>query len=94
MAMITQLTTTPTQLFIFLGLTSILVGGWGGINQTQARKILAYSSIAHLGWMVIVIQFNPSLTILALFTYIIITSATFLTFKLTGSTSLKALATS
>ena len=31
---------------------SSLVGGFGGINQTQIRSILAYSSIGHLGWIV------------------------------------------
>nr|QHD26804.1 NADH dehydrogenase subunit 2 [Murex trapa] len=31
---------------------SSLVGGLGGMNQTQVRALLAYSSIGHLGWMV------------------------------------------
>nr|YP_010507445.1 NADH dehydrogenase subunit 2 [Dracogyra subfuscus]UXG19116.1 NADH dehydrogenase subunit 2 [Dracogyra subfuscus] len=31
---------------------SSIVGGVGGVNQTQLRALLAYSSIAHLGWMV------------------------------------------
>nr|YP_003204733.1 NADH dehydrogenase subunit 2 [Bivetiella cancellata]ACF04826.1 NADH dehydrogenase subunit 2 [Bivetiella cancellata] len=30
---------------------SSLVGGWGGMNQTQVRSLLGYSSISHLGWM-------------------------------------------
>nr|QTT61199.1 NADH dehydrogenase subunit 2 [Tritia pfeifferi] len=30
---------------------SALVGGVGGMNQTQIRALLAYSSISHLGWM-------------------------------------------
>nr|QTT61095.1 NADH dehydrogenase subunit 2 [Tritia tingitana] len=30
---------------------SALIGGTGGINQTQIRALLAYSSIGHLGWM-------------------------------------------
>nr|YP_009742324.1 NADH dehydrogenase subunit 2 [Cryptonatica andoi]QID90419.1 NADH dehydrogenase subunit 2 [Cryptonatica andoi] len=30
---------------------SSIVGGVGGMNQTQVRAILAYSSIGHLGWM-------------------------------------------
>nr|YP_009169446.1 NADH dehydrogenase subunit 2 [Naticarius hebraeus]AKL90643.1 NADH dehydrogenase subunit 2 [Naticarius hebraeus] len=36
----------------FLAGTSSIVGGIGGMNQTQIRAILAYSSIGHLGWMV------------------------------------------
>nr|BAM75058.1 NADH dehydrogenase subunit 2 [Lampadena yaquinae] len=93
-ALITQLNSAAPALLIFLGLTSTLVGGWGGLNQTQLRKILAYSSIAHLGWMILVLQFNPSLTILALFTYILMTSSTFLTFKASNSTNINTLATS
>nr|YP_010400333.1 NADH dehydrogenase subunit 2 [Indothais sacellum]UQS76032.1 NADH dehydrogenase subunit 2 [Indothais sacellum] len=30
---------------------SSIVGGIGGMNQTQIRALLAYSSIGHLGWM-------------------------------------------
>nr|YP_010956680.1 NADH dehydrogenase subunit 2 [Citharichthys cornutus]WMY89773.1 NADH dehydrogenase subunit 2 [Citharichthys cornutus] len=94
-ALIVQLQTPATSsMLLALGLMSMLVGGWAGLNQTQLRKILAYSSIAHLGWMIIVLQFSPQLTMLALFTYIIMTSSTFLVFKLNNSTSINALATS
>nr|BAM74734.1 NADH dehydrogenase subunit 2 [Bolinichthys distofax] len=93
-ALIFQLNSTVPALLIFLGLTSTVVGGWGGLNQTQLRKILAYSSIAHLGWMILVLQFSPSLTVLALVTYIIMTSSAFLTFKTFDSTNVNTLATS
>ena len=93
-ALLIQTPCTNTTLLIILGLTSTIVGGWGGLNQTQLRKILAYSSIAHLGWIVIVLQFSPSLTILTLLTYFIITFSAFLMFKLNKATSINALATS
>nr|UMB50245.1 NADH dehydrogenase subunit 2 [Chiloglanis sp. 'Lubudi']UMB50258.1 NADH dehydrogenase subunit 2 [Chiloglanis sp. 'Lubudi'] len=86
--------TTPPQLLTALALLSVLIGGWGGLNQTQLRKILAYSSIAHLGWMIIVIQLKPQLTLLALIIYIMMTSAMFLTFKLLSATKVNTLATS
>nr|AKI26717.1 NADH dehydrogenase subunit 2 [Pteronotropis hypselopterus]AKI26808.1 NADH dehydrogenase subunit 2 [Pteronotropis hypselopterus] len=76
-----------------LGLMSALVGGWGGLNQTQLRKILAYSSIAHMGWMIIVLQYAPQLTLLTLLTYILMTSAAFLTLKLLYATKISTLAT-
>ena len=44
--------------------------------------------------MILILQFNPSLTILALTTYIVMTSSAFLTFKTSDSTSVNALATS
>nr|AEK84200.1 NADH dehydrogenase subunit 2 [Alcithoe fissurata] len=31
---------------------SSLMGGLGGMNQTQIRALLAYSSIGHLGWII------------------------------------------
>nr|YP_010489152.1 NADH dehydrogenase subunit 2 [Paratanakia chii]UWJ90092.1 NADH dehydrogenase subunit 2 [Paratanakia chii] len=82
----------PT-LLTALGLSSTLIGGWGGLNQTQLRKILAYSSIAHMGWMIIVLQYAPQLTLLTLLTYILMTSAAFLTFKMFATTKINSLAT-
>nr|ASH96857.1 NADH dehydrogenase subunit 2 [Macrhybopsis sp. D AAE-2017] len=75
-----------------LGLMSTLIGGWGGLNQTQLRKVLAYSSIAHMGWMIIVLQYAPQLTLLALLMYVLMTSAAFLTLKLLSATKVNTLA--
>nr|YP_001974476.1 NADH dehydrogenase subunit 2 [Monotaxis grandoculis]BAF51791.1 NADH dehydrogenase subunit 2 [Monotaxis grandoculis] len=93
-ALLLQLHSTTPALMTILGLASTLVGGWAGLNQTQLRKILAYSSIAHLGWMILVLQFSPSLTLLTLLTYFIMTFSTFLVFKLNKATNINALATS
>nr|QJQ34869.1 NADH dehydrogenase subunit 2 [Parabotia lijiangensis] len=93
-ALIIQVAPTidPT-LLTSLGLLSTLVGGWGGLNQTQLRKILAYSSIAHMGWMIIVMQYAPQLTLIALGTYIFMTSAAFLTLKMASTTKINTLTT-
>nr|AHA81841.1 NADH dehydrogenase subunit 2 [Etheostoma spectabile spectabile]AHA81842.1 NADH dehydrogenase subunit 2 [Etheostoma spectabile spectabile] len=93
-ALLLQLQPANSAILIALGLASTLVGGWGGLNQTQLRKILAYSSIAHLGWMILILQFSPSLTLLTLLTYFVMTLSTFLVFKLNKSTSINMLATS
>nr|AAU29589.1 NADH dehydrogenase subunit 2 [Bathybates graueri] len=93
-ALILQIQPSNPTLLIILGLASTLVGGWGGLNQTQLRKILAYSSIAHLGWMILVLQFSPSITLLTLLIYLIMTFSTFLMFKLNKSTNINTLATS
>nr|YP_009312114.1 NADH dehydrogenase subunit 2 [Cosmochilus harmandi]BAV71459.1 NADH dehydrogenase subunit 2 [Cosmochilus harmandi] len=85
--------TIDPALLTLLGITSTLVGGWGGLNQTQIRKILAYSSIAHMGWMIIIIQYAPQLTLIALGMYIIMTSAAFLTMKTLLTTKINTLAT-
>uniref|UniRef100_UPI0030023996 NADH dehydrogenase subunit 2 n=1 Tax=Cephalopholis taeniops TaxID=327801 RepID=UPI0030023996 len=93
-ALLIQIQPANPAILITLGIISTLVGGWGGLNQTQLRKILAYSSTAHLGWMILVLQFSPSLTMLTLLTYLVMTSSTFLVFKLNKATSINMLATS
>nr|YP_010960328.1 NADH dehydrogenase subunit 2 [Trinectes inscriptus]WNH37692.1 NADH dehydrogenase subunit 2 [Trinectes inscriptus] len=94
LTLLLQIQPTNPLLLPTLGLMSILIGGWGGLNQTQLRKILAYSSIAHLGWMIIILQFAPSLTLLTLLIYIVMTLSTFLTFKLNKATNINTLSTS
>nr|YP_002213554.1 NADH dehydrogenase subunit 2 [Halichoeres tenuispinis]ABS87646.1 NADH dehydrogenase subunit 2 [Halichoeres tenuispinis] len=93
-ALLLQLHPSSSTMLIALGMASALVGGWGGLNQTQLRKILAYSSIAHLGWMILILQFAPSLTLLTLLTYILMTFSTFLVFKFNSATTINSLATS
>nr|YP_004347653.1 NADH dehydrogenase subunit 2 [Carinotetraodon salivator]BAK09809.1 NADH dehydrogenase subunit 2 [Carinotetraodon salivator] len=93
-ALLIQLQPNNPPLLIFLGLSSTLIGGWGGLNQTQLRKILAYSSIAHLGWMILVLQFSPSLTLLTLMTYLIMTSSSFLIFISNKTTTINSLSSS
>nr|YP_010957057.1 NADH dehydrogenase subunit 2 [Naucrates ductor]WMY90319.1 NADH dehydrogenase subunit 2 [Naucrates ductor] len=93
-ALLLQIHPDNSTVLISLGLTSTLVGGWGGLNQTQLRKILAYSSIAHLGWMTLVLQFAPSLTLLTLLTYFVMTFSAFLVFKLNKATTVNSLAIS
>nr|YP_010946934.1 NADH dehydrogenase subunit 2 [Sigmella digitalis]WGO57691.1 NADH dehydrogenase subunit 2 [Sigmella digitalis] len=35
----------------FIIMTSVIIGSISGLNQTSIRKIMTYSSINHLGWM-------------------------------------------
>nr|YP_010956511.1 NADH dehydrogenase subunit 2 [Zalieutes elater]WMY89604.1 NADH dehydrogenase subunit 2 [Zalieutes elater]BAI77067.1 NADH dehydrogenase subunit 2 [Zalieutes elater] len=91
-ALLFQIHPLHPLLITTLGLMSALIGGWGGLNQTQLRKVMAYSSIAHLGWMVLVLQFSPPLAKLTLALYIIMTAAIFLVLKLNNSKNINALA--
>nr|DAD54460.1 TPA_asm: NADH dehydrogenase subunit 2 [Peromyscus leucopus] len=70
---------------------SVLIGAWNGLNQTQTRKIMAYSSISHMGWMIAVLPFNPSLTMLNLLIYISLTVPTFMMLKHNSSTNINSL---
>nr|AFB19482.1 NADH dehydrogenase subunit 2 [Malacopteron affine] len=62
-----------------MAIISTALGGWMGLNQTQIRKILAFSSISHLGWMTIIISYNPKLTLLNFYLYALMTAAVFFT---------------
>nr|AMM04982.1 NADH dehydrogenase subunit 2 [Arctocephalus forsteri]AMM04995.1 NADH dehydrogenase subunit 2 [Arctocephalus forsteri] len=78
---------TNPNLLITMAIASMLVGGWGGLNQTQLRKILAYSSIAHMGWITIIVMYNPTLMLLNLMIYITMTLGTFMLFMFNSSTT-------
>nr|WIF20230.1 NADH dehydrogenase subunit 2 [Troglodytes musculus] len=83
----------PT-LLVTMALLSAPLGGWMGLNQTQTRKILAFSSISHLGWMAIIISYNPKLTLLNFYLYALMTAAVFLTLNSTKALNLSTLMTS
>nr|YP_007624671.1 NADH dehydrogenase subunit 2 [Tachycineta cyaneoviridis]AEX37402.1 NADH dehydrogenase subunit 2 [Tachycineta cyaneoviridis] len=82
----------PT-LLTCMAIMSTALGGWMGLNQTQVRKILAFSSISHLGWMTIILCFNPKLTLLNFYLYALMTSAVFLTLNTTKVLKLSTLIT-
>nr|AEQ28594.1 NADH dehydrogenase subunit 2 [Rhipidura cyaniceps]AEQ28595.1 NADH dehydrogenase subunit 2 [Rhipidura cyaniceps]AEQ28603.1 NADH dehydrogenase subunit 2 [Rhipidura cyaniceps]ALC80095.1 NADH dehydrogenase subunit 2 [Rhipidura cyaniceps]ALC80112.1 NADH dehydrogenase subunit 2 [Rhipidura cyaniceps] len=67
------------ELLTTMAILSVALGGWMGLNQTQIRKILAFSSISHLGWMAIIVLYNPKLTLLNFYLYSLMTAAVFLT---------------
>nr|AAO23682.1 NADH dehydrogenase subunit 2 [Calidris ptilocnemis] len=67
----------PT-LLTTMAIASAGLGGWMGLNQTQIRKILAFSSISHLGWMTIIIIYSPKLTLLTFYLYSLMTATVFL----------------
>nr|ADU32691.1 NADH dehydrogenase subunit II [Pitta angolensis] len=90
--LLTSPSLNPT-LLTTLAIISAATGGWMGLNQTQTRKILAFSSISHLGWMVIIIIHNPKLTLLTFCLYTMMTTATFLTINTTKILKLSTMMT-
>nr|WKT10249.1 NADH dehydrogenase subunit 2 [Ptychadena levenorum]WKT10262.1 NADH dehydrogenase subunit 2 [Ptychadena levenorum]WKT10275.1 NADH dehydrogenase subunit 2 [Ptychadena levenorum]WKT10288.1 NADH dehydrogenase subunit 2 [Ptychadena levenorum]WKT10301.1 NADH dehydrogenase subunit 2 [Ptychadena levenorum] len=85
-----------TNFFVLVsvGITSILIGGWGGISQTQVRKVLAFSSIGHLGWTIVVLKFSPQLAVYNFMLYIVLTTAMFMSLMTLSSTNLAQISTS
>nr|AOW43586.1 NADH dehydrogenase subunit 2 [Rafetus swinhoei]UJI65649.1 NADH dehydrogenase subunit 2 [Rafetus swinhoei]UXE31593.1 NADH dehydrogenase subunit 2 [Rafetus swinhoei] len=92
LVMINQSLNTP--LLMLLSLLSMMIGGWGGLNQTQLRKMMAFSSIAHLGWMVMILTLSIKLTLLTFYTYTIMTATTLLTIKLLETNKMATMMTS
>nr|AER58861.1 NADH dehydrogenase subunit 2 [Leptasthenura setaria] len=90
------LLTSPSlnyTLLTIMAISSAALGGWAGLNQTQTRKILAFSSISHLGWMTIIIIYNPKLTLITFYLYCLMTAAIFLTLNITKTLKLSSMMT-
>nr|WPW59775.1 ND2 [Subdoluseps nilgiriensis]WPW59776.1 ND2 [Subdoluseps nilgiriensis] len=85
---LTHNTINPSML-LAMGLLSTILGGWGGLNQTQTRKIMAFSSIAHLGWMATITTINPDILLLNLTLYIAMTTTAFTMLIFTTSKTIK-----
>nr|YP_009059079.1 NADH dehydrogenase subunit 2 [Heteromycteris japonicus]AFC77832.1 NADH dehydrogenase subunit 2 [Heteromycteris japonicus] len=93
-SIIMQLNPGSSNFLFFMGMLSVLIGGLGGLSQNQMRKILAYSSISHMGWMIIILQYQPQLTLLALLTYLVMTFSMFMVLHITDATDMNRLAMS
>nr|AML79744.1 NADH dehydrogenase subunit 2 [Vicugna pacos huacaya]QZR92117.1 NADH dehydrogenase subunit 2 [Vicugna pacos]UAV88289.1 NADH dehydrogenase subunit 2 [Camelidae sp. PDM-2021]UAV88393.1 NADH dehydrogenase subunit 2 [Camelidae sp. PDM-2021]UAV88432.1 NADH dehydrogenase subunit 2 [Camelidae sp. PDM-2021] len=79
------------SMLLTMSVLSIMIGGWGGLNQTQLRKIMAYSSIGHMGWMTAVMVYNPTMTVLYLLMYLTMTTTMFMLFMINSTTTLLSL---
>nr|AEF12776.1 NADH dehydrogenase subunit 2 [Amphibolurus centralis] len=82
-----------SNILLPIGLLSILVGGWGGINQTQLRKMMAYSSIAHLGWTMTAISIAPNIALMNIIIYMTMSTPFFLLLTTTSSKTLQTITT-
>nr|ABV71803.1 NADH dehydrogenase subunit 2 [Camptostoma obsoletum]ACB38736.1 NADH dehydrogenase subunit 2 [Camptostoma obsoletum] len=89
---LTSSSLNPILLFM-MAIASAALGGWMGLNQTQVRKILAFSSISHLGWMVIILTYNPKLTLITFYLYSLTTAAIFFALNSTNTLKLSTLMT-
>nr|AJA04672.1 NADH dehydrogenase subunit 2 [Phrynocephalus scutellatus] len=81
------------SILMMTGLLSMTVGGLGGINQTQLRKMMAYSSINNLGWTITIMAFSPNMAIMNIFIYITMTTPTFLMMAKMSTKTLQSLTT-
>nr|YP_011014089.1 NADH dehydrogenase subunit 2 [Unio tumidiformis]WQA10170.1 NADH dehydrogenase subunit 2 [Unio tumidiformis] len=69
---ISSLNSPLIKVIMPIAMISALWGGIGGLNQTDIRSLLTYSSIGHTGWMLASINSNYIILIAYLTTYILI----------------------
>nr|YP_010946791.1 NADH dehydrogenase subunit 2 [Pseudoglomeris angustifolia]WGO57548.1 NADH dehydrogenase subunit 2 [Pseudoglomeris angustifolia] len=53
---------------------TVMVGAIGGLNQTSLRKIITYSSINHLGWLLMAMKMSENMWISYFLMYSLLTS--------------------
>nr|UZH35948.1 NADH dehydrogenase subunit 2 [Phlugiolopsis punctata] len=61
--------------FSVIIISSIGIGSLGGLNQTSLRKLMAYSSINHLGWMIAAMASGENLWELYFLIYFFLSAA-------------------
>nr|YP_010576267.1 NADH dehydrogenase subunit 2 [Stilicoderus aquilinus]UZN43804.1 NADH dehydrogenase subunit 2 [Stilicoderus aquilinus] len=69
-------------LFSFVIIMSMLISGVMGLNQISLRKIMAYSSINHIGWMISSMMFMNSIWMYYFLIYSIISMNLIVMFKM------------
>nr|YP_009538296.1 NADH dehydrogenase subunit 2 [Neolucanus maximus]AXU40283.1 NADH dehydrogenase subunit 2 [Neolucanus maximus] len=80
--MVLFLYSNKTVMFIFIIVMSCMwVSGIIGQNQVSLRKIMAYSSINHIGWMIAASLFQEMIWVMYLLIYSIITLNILIVFK-------------
>nr|YP_010360269.1 NADH dehydrogenase subunit 2 [Neptunea cumingii]UNQ32873.1 NADH dehydrogenase subunit 2 [Neptunea cumingii] len=75
--------------FCFISAGSTLIGGLGGMNQTQIRALLAYSSISHLGWMMFALLHSEWTMKMYLAIYVLISISLFVSLWYSDISSMK-----
>nr|YP_009383489.1 NADH dehydrogenase subunit 2 [Sinochlora szechwanensis]APL97157.1 NADH dehydrogenase subunit 2 [Sinochlora szechwanensis] len=62
--------TLPLNTFLTLVIiSSIIIGSLGGLNQSSLRKLMAYSSINHIGWMLAALSSSNNIWLFYFMTY-------------------------
>nr|ABL11156.1 NADH dehydrogenase subunit 2 [Pantherophis guttatus]AXY62370.1 NADH dehydrogenase subunit 2 [Pantherophis guttatus]CAL69858.1 NADH dehydrogenase subunit 2 [Pantherophis guttatus guttatus] len=80
---------TNITLMLLSAMLSITAGGLGSLNQTQLRKLMAFSSIAHTGWILATMTMAPNISMITFMIYILTTTPVFLLMNTTTSTTIK-----
>nr|YP_009695413.1 NADH dehydrogenase subunit 2 [Pyrocoelia thibetana]QEJ81643.1 NADH dehydrogenase subunit 2 [Pyrocoelia thibetana] len=71
--------------YMVIIIISMIISGMMAINQISLRKILAYSSINHMGWMMSSMMLSQSIWLIYFSIYVITTVNIIMMFNLTNS---------
>nr|YP_009171093.1 NADH dehydrogenase subunit 2 [Ptyas major]AGT79939.1 NADH dehydrogenase subunit 2 [Ptyas major] len=93
MILLTTHNKTNITLTLSSAMLSIMIGGLGSLNQTQLRKLMAFSSIAHTGWIMATITMAPKISTLTFTIYAMATIPTFILINITISMTVKDIGT-
>uniref|UniRef100_A0AAU8AU31 NADH-ubiquinone oxidoreductase chain 2 n=1 Tax=Pyrocoelia amplissima TaxID=370598 RepID=A0AAU8AU31_9COLE len=74
-----------SMFYIIIIMISMIISGLMAINQISLRKILAYSSINHMGWMLSSMMLSQSIWLMYFLIYAITTINMTMIFNLSGS---------
>nr|YP_009487810.1 NADH dehydrogenase subunit 2 [Culex bidens]AWB98836.1 NADH dehydrogenase subunit 2 [Culex bidens] len=67
--------------FLIAIILSMIIGALGGLNQTSLRKLMAFSSINHLGWMLMAMMNNELLWLIYFIFYFFLSMSIVLLFN-------------
>nr|YP_009110133.1 NADH dehydrogenase subunit 2 [Hydrobasileus croceus]AIW64828.1 NADH dehydrogenase subunit 2 [Hydrobasileus croceus] len=72
------------NLIMFVIIMSTMIGSVGGLNQNSIRKIMAYSSINHIGWMLSAMMISNNMWMLYFIIYSVMNLSVILMFMSTS----------
>lgn len=62
-------------ILFFLGVRSVIIGCFGGLNQILIKKIFVYSSVAHIGWILLISFMSINILMFYYIFYVILRGA-------------------
>nr|QBF00273.1 NADH dehydrogenase subunit 2 [Stegana triodonta]QBF00274.1 NADH dehydrogenase subunit 2 [Stegana triodonta] len=61
---------TNIKMILYMSIIlSVIIGSLGGLNQSSLRKLMAFSSINHLGWMLVALMTNETIWLIYFLMY-------------------------
>nr|QGT77387.1 NADH dehydrogenase subunit 2 [Candidiopotamon okinawense] len=83
--------TTLTQIIILSAILSAVIGALGGFNTMQLRKMMAFSSINHMSWMLMSMMLSDMFWIMYFTFYSLISSSIVILFNVFQTSTLSDL---